>query len=991
MAGFGESKRNKKVKSSKRQAGRPQKPDALSEAIIAYQRGNIQVAKLLAEEAIKARPEHSYGLGFLATVEKSLGNKERAQILFEKSISISQNHPDILHNYSGLMQQDDIEKALELSNRATKLSPSNSSFLERNGCLKWKAGDLHGALESSNKAIEINPLLIDAHLNIGGIYKDLGNLDQALSATLKSLDLEPDNPDALINLGGIYKDLGNLEKALVCTVKSLQLEPDNPDGLVNLGGIYKELGNLDQALATTLKSLELEPDNTDALINLGGIYKNLGNLDQALTTTLKSLELEPDNHDALINLGGIYKNLGNLDQALATTLKSLELKPDNPDALINLGGIHKDLGNLDQALVTTLKSLELKPDNPDALVNLGGIYKKLGNLDQALATTLKCLELEPDNHDALMNLGGIHKELGNLDQALAPTLKSLELKSDNPDALINLSGIYKDLGNLYKALDSILKSLELKPNNPDALVNLGGIYLDLGELDKALASTLKSLELKTSNPDAYSNLGGIYTWLKNTKKASESYSKAYELKPSIENECQSKLTFPWNFTCQEEIEKLRSTYIRNAEEIFKDRNEEEKRFLYLSLFTLSYQNGNDDKNFLEEVGQIVRPYLQIQPELKRPGEANKLNAQKDQKQSAQPRVGFYFDNTDIEHSAHRHYFNFVKNCHLNGIEVVIIKGPIAAKQNSKELEKQSSLTIQLHSNLEQSVRTLRDLNLNMLIYTEIFSSDVPYCLAHNRIAPIQAVLPGNLITTGLSTIDYFITSELMETKESHNLYTEKLIKLKGMPHGITTIPKVNKDRQRSYFGLPEKSQVLGLLHNLIKFHPDWDHVLEEIAKENSNSIFILTGANSHPSICLKERWSKIAPTFLSKSKFFRLLSQDDYFNLLSCADVVLDPLHMGCGTTSIDALSLGIPIVTKPEQEPRTRIVYGLYKTLGIENAPIAYTDVDYVAHCNKLLNNRNNYNILRNLIHENYHKVLTSNRESISQMTEEIKKLVNI
>ena len=125
-------------------------------------------------------------------------------MLFEKSLLIS-IRPDMLHNYSGLLEEFDIEKALAISDEAIAIAPNNSVYLERNGYLKWKNNDLHGALTTSMKAIDLNPSLIDALINIGGIQKDLANLDQALTSTLKSLELKSDNPDAHMNLAASTK------------------------------------------------------------------------------------------------------------------------------------------------------------------------------------------------------------------------------------------------------------------------------------------------------------------------------------------------------------------------------------------------------------------------------------------------------------------------------------------------------------------------------------------------------------------------------------------------------------------------------------------------------------------------------------------------------------------------------------------------------------------------------------------------------------------
>ena len=178
----------------------------------------------------------------------------------------------------------------------------------------------------------------------------------------------------------------------------------------------------------------------------------------------------------------------------------------------------------------------------------------------------------------------------------------------------------------------------------------------------------------------------------------------------------------------------------------------------------------------------------------------------------------------------------------------------------------------------------------MLIYTEIFSTHVPYCLAHNRIAPIQAVLPGNLITTGISTIDYFFSSEYMETGSSEKQYSERVIKLTGMPHGITGIPLVKDKKERNYFDICEKSRVFGLLHNLIKFHPDWDKILEKIANDNENSVFLLTGKESLQSVQLQNRWKESAPTFLLNVDFIGICNKI-LFKFAGCSDSCLTPTY----------------------------------------------------------------------------------------------------
>ena len=138
MPGFEGNKQKKEAVNDKHTDRTPNEQEFIARALGAYQKGDILIAKPILESAIEIFPKSSIALGFLATIEKSLGFKEKALMLFEKSVLIDRTHPDILHNYSGLLEEFDIEKALAISDEAIAIAPNNSVYLERNGYLKWK-------------------------------------------------------------------------------------------------------------------------------------------------------------------------------------------------------------------------------------------------------------------------------------------------------------------------------------------------------------------------------------------------------------------------------------------------------------------------------------------------------------------------------------------------------------------------------------------------------------------------------------------------------------------------------------------------------------------------------------------------------------------------------------------------------------------------------------------------------------------------------------
>ena len=91
-------------------------------------------------------------------------------------------------------------------------------------------------------------------------------------------------------------------------------------------------------------------------------------------------------------------------------------------------------------------------------------------------------------------------------------------------------------------------------------------------------------------------------------------------------------------------------------------------------------------------------------------------------------------------------------------------------------------------------------------------------------------------------------------------------------------------------------------------------------------------------------------------------------------------------TTSIDALSMGIPIVSKPEDVPRTQIVQGLYKLMDIKEAPIARSDSEYVYWCGKMSRTRAEYRNLSQKIKSRFVRVSDENKKSIIQLVKAIK-----
>jgi predicted O-linked N-acetylglucosamine transferase (SPINDLY family) len=229
--------------------------------------------------------------------------------------------------------------------------------------------------------------------------------------------------------------------------------------------------------------------------------------------------------------------------------------------------------------------------------------------------------------------------------------------------------------------------------------------------------------------------------------------------------------------------------------------------------------------------------------------------------------------------------------------------------------------------------------VDVLFYTDIGMDNVTWTLAHSRLAPVQAVTWGHPSTTGIATIDYYVSSELLEAPNAQEHYTEKLIRLPNLSvyyyrPSETVAPPAMFPRQDVH--------VYGCLQNLFKLHPDYDLVLDDILRRDEKGIVLLPhGTTRHWDEALMRRLARTMPQTISRVKFFEPVPYAQYLVLSAACDVLLAPIHFGAGNTSYEAMAYGTPTVTMPSEFLKGRITHGLYRAMGVMDC-VAGTTGEY-------------------------------------------------
>src|SRR5262249_51239908 len=146
---------------------------------------------------------------------------------------------------------------------------------------------------------------------------------------------------------------------------------------------------------------------------------------------------------------------------------------------------------------------------------------------------------------------------------------------------------------------------------------------------------------------------------------------------------------------------------------------------------------------------------------------------------------------------------------------------------------------------------------------------------------------GHPVTTGLPTMDYFLSSVDLEPPGSESHFTEKLVRLPrlGVVYERPALPPARKGREA--FGLPPRAHLYGCPQTLFKFHPEFDALLGEILRRDPEGLLVLIeGKYAHWNELLMGRFRRSMPDVIDRVRILQRQGRDDFLQLLAVCDVL---------------------------------------------------------------------------------------------------------
>lgn len=621
---------------------------------------------------------------------------------------------------------------------------------------------------------------------------------------------------------------------------------------------------------------------------------NAGHHEELENRTRFLLEQCPESGFAWKVLGAALQAQGK--DALTASQKAAEFLSEDAQAHYNFGVALQDLGRHDNAVASYRRALKVKPDYAEAHSNLGVALKELGHLDNAVVSYRQALEIQPNLAKVHSNLGNALKDLGQLDEAVASCLRALEINPDYAEAHNNLGIALKALGQLNNAVASYRRALEIKPDYAEAHNNLGIVQKDLGQLDNAVASYRRALEIKPDYADAHSSLGVALQDLGQLDNALTCYRRALEINPDF-HKAHSNLLFLHNY----QLAQPAATLLDEA-----------RRFGNLAA---RKARPHIDWSNVPESGKCLRVGW-VSGDLR-----------------THP-VGFFVEGVLAALAS-----NFSGRLELTAYPSHFRADALTERIKACCHGWYSAAGL----SDENLARRIREDGIDILI-------DLSGHTAHNRLplfawkpAPVQASWLGYFATTGVAAMDYLIADPwtIPEAEEAH--FTEKIWRMPETRLCFTP-PEVEVTVSPAP-SLCNGYVTFGCFNNLTKINEAvvalWAHILRAVPRSR---LFLKTKQLQEATV-----QQRILELFAAQGiDAGRLLLEGhspraDYLAAYQRVDIALDPFPFPGGTTSVEGLWMGVPVITLEGQSFLSRQGVGILMNAGLPDW-IAVDTNDYVA-----------------------------------------------
>lgn len=524
-----------------------------------------------------------------------------------------------------------------------------------------------------------------------------------------------------------------------------------------------------------------------------------------------------------------------------------------------------------------------------------------GRLSEAEPIYRRILAERPTDADSLHLLGFLSFQKGQVQSAVEMIQQAIQLRPDFAVYHNNLGTVFENSGRTEAAVAAYRSALELDPNYAEAHCNLGNVLLSLGLLDDAIACYETALSHRPTYFPAQFNLGNLFKEQGQIAKAVAHYRRAVDLNPdlsSIHSNLLLALHYDAGCSASELAEEHRRWNMRHA----------------------------------SPLKPLIRPHRNVRDE-ERP-----------------LRIG-YVSPDFCAHAVARFLLPLLENHNRTCFRIfaysdVLVPDCLTARIGSHVDGWRDSARM----DDAQLAELIRQDEIDVLVDLAGHTARGRLLAFARRPAPVQVYYLAYCSTTGLDAMNYRLTDPFLDPVDAEMAdYAEKSLRLPktywcysapDLPLRVGSMPE------------PEVGLVtFGCLNNFCKVSDaalqTWGNLLRAVP---DSRLLLCARTNRQRQRVQDALFANGVER--SRVSFVGLQSFSDYMATYQQIDIGLDPFPFTGGTTTCDALWMGVPVVSLAGRTAVSRGGLSLLSNTGLAEF-VAHTEDDYIRIAKDLATDR--------------------------------------
>lgn len=755
-----------------------------------------------------------------------------------------------------------------------------------------------------------------------------GMVTEAAVAYRRLLKTDFTSPELLHRLGISQHQMGRHDDAVALVRRAIALVPAEAPMFSSLGTALKASGQVPAAAAAFRRALVLAPGLSQLHYNFGNLIRILGVLRgvEPKVCFQRAIALDPDFTDVYNNLAMYLTDAKRSGAAVVLLRRALRLNPIHADAHLNLTTLLNEVGGPGETGERSFRTrIALDPADLGAWEGIGRCHEVAGRADEAIAAAVRAIAVEPGSVDLRLAKA---KRLKALGRRFAVSAAFRDAARVAPLSLAALSGLFHSLhgeGRLEEARGIPHRAACLVPDGFTTWATLALIKREVEDFSAAETAIRRALVIAPDHPDLIAFLAVVLTAAARNPEAID-VCRDFEARglATVSTRSIAGLAY-WNIAlCEEGHGQYRKVVEAHPE--FQGAHSN-------SLFLLNYLPEM-------EAGTVAARHREF-GDLHAGTAARWVERDEPDPPARRLRVGYV--SPDFRSHPVAHFFEAVVDRHdRDRFEVFCYA----------EVRRPDIVTNQLYARADhwRSTVGLTDEEVADRIVEDGIDIlvDLAGHTAHSRLmvfalkpAPVQVSWIGYPNTTGLRQMDYRITDGIADpVGETEHLHTERLIRLPGGFLCYRPGPSIPDVRPRLPAAPGEVT--FGSFNNLNKINRRVVTVWAEILKRLPRARLIM---KAKPLRC--ERTREMFQGYFGEEGIAEgrvtllgaVASLSGHLDVYNQVDIGLDPFPYNGTTTTFEALSMGVPVVTLSGRVHVARVGETILRRLALDE--LVAPDID--------------------------------------------------